>query len=302
MLEVTYLGSKGNHIYRRDLLLNGIDPVTATRPFASLTNSTIGWITNDGISNLNALQVGLRRNLSTGLLISANYQWSHGFSDGGNGSAESTAPQNMNCRSCEYASTDFDVRHNFTTSAIWIVPVGRGHHVLGNASRLADSLLGGWQLSSIGMARTGLPGNVTMSRNATALPDGLNQNQRPDVVPGQPLFPAHQTTDLYLNPFAFTTPANGTWGNAGRNLLRVPGIWQADVSMEKRFRLTERTALGFRADMFNVFNRAQIGKPNLKWTDPKSGTTYGAITSAFTSSPIGTGTWREMQFSLRLSF
>ena len=87
-----------------------------------------------------------------------------------------------------------------------------------------------------------------------------------------------------------------------RETPRVPGIWQADLSMEKRFRLTERTALGFRADMFNVFNRAQIGKPNLKWTDPKAGTTYGAITSAFTSSPIGTGTWRELQFSMRLSF
>jgi len=101
MLDVTYLGSKGTHIYRRDLLLNGIDPVMGTRPFASLTNSTIGWITNDGISNFNALQAGLRRNLSTGLLVSANYQWSHGLSDGGNGSAESAVPENMNCRSSE---------------------------------------------------------------------------------------------------------------------------------------------------------------------------------------------------------
>ena len=71
-------------------------------------------------------------------------------------------------------------------------------------------------------------------------------------------------------------PANGTWGNAGRNILRVPGIWQADTSLEKRFPVSERIAISFRADVFNVFNRAQIGKPNATWTNPAQGTTFGA--------------------------
>jgi hypothetical protein len=301
-LQVGYLGTKGYHLFRKDLLLNGINPLTGTRPFASLTSSTIGWVTNDASSNLNALQVRLRRNLSRGLLLQANYQWSHGLSDGSNGGGESDQPQNMNCRSCEYGATDFDVRHNFTTSAIWLLPVGKGRSFLGNASRLADTFFGGWQLSGIGIARTGLPGNVTLSRSASALPDGLNQNQRPDIVSGQPLFPAGQNVNLWLNPYAFTTPANGLWGNAPRNAVRVPGIWQIDTSLEKRFPINERLALTFRGDLFNIFNHAQIGKPNLKWTDPKSGTTFGAITSAFSSSPVGTGTWRQMQFSLRLTF
>ena len=69
----------------------------------------------------------LRRNLSTGLLISANYQYSHGISDGSNGDGESDSLQNNNCRSCERGNADFDVRHNFTTSVIWMVPVGKGH-------------------------------------------------------------------------------------------------------------------------------------------------------------------------------
>ena len=302
ILQVGYMGSKGTHLFRKDLQLNGINPATGTRPFAALTSATIGWVTYDANSNLNALQVSLRRNLTTGLLISANYQWSHGLSDGSNGGGESMVPQNMNCRSCEYSSTDYDVRHNFTSSAIWIVPMGRGRKFLGNASGPVNAALGGWQLSGIGTARTGLPGNVTMSRSASALPDGLNTNQRPDVVPGQSLYPTNQSPDLWLNPYAFTTPANGVWGNAGRNILRVPGIWQTDVSLEKRFSLTERMGLSFRADVFNIFNRAQIGKPNVKWTDPKSGTTFGAITSPYTSSAVGTGTPRQMQFMLRLSF
>jgi Carboxypeptidase regulatory-like domain len=302
MLQVTYLGTKGTHLFQKGLALNGIDPVTGLRPFASLTNSTIGWTTYNANSNLEALQVSLRRNLSTGLLISANYQWSHGISDGSNGGGESDTPQNMDCRSCERGDTDFDVRHNFTASAIWIVPVGKGHRLLGSPSPLANTLLGGWQLSGIGLAHTGLPTTITLSRSASALPDGINSSQRPDVVPGQPLYPANQTATLWLNPYAFTTPANGKWGNAGRNILRVPGIWQADVSLEKRFPVTERIAVSFRADVFNVFNKSQLGKPNAKWTDPAQGTTYGQITGPYTTSAIGTGTPRQMQFMLRLAF
>jgi hypothetical protein len=302
VLQVTYLGSKGTHLFRKGLLLNLIDPATGKRPYASLTNSTIGWTTDDANNNLNALQVGLQRNLSTGLLISANYQWSHGLSDGSSGGGESDTPENMNCRKCEYADSDFDIRHNFTTSAVWTLPVGRGHRLLENASSFVNTLLGGWQLSGIGLARTGLPANVTLSRSASALPDGNNGGQRPDRLPGQPLYPVNQSPSLWINPYAFAVPANGTWGNAPRNAVRVPGIWQADLSLEKRFPVRESKAISFRADVFNVFNHAQIGSPNVKWTDPKSGTTFGQITSAFTTSAIGSGTPRQMQFMLRFSY
>jgi hypothetical protein len=147
-----------------------------------------------------------------------------------------------------------------------------------------------------------IPLNVTLSRSASALPDGINSNQRPNVVPGQPLCPSDQNATLWLNPYAFSIPANDTWGNAGRNLLRAPGLWQADTSLEKRFPLGERTAIGFRADVLNIFNRAQLGSPNVKWTNPTAGTTFGQITSAYTTSAIGTGTPRQMQFMLRISF
>lgn len=300
-LDVSYLGTKGTHEFSGQTL-NGINPLTGTRPFASLTNSTIGYTNYQGNSDLQALQVGLRRSLSTGLLVSANYQYAHGISDGSNGDGESDGLQNNNCRSCDRGNADFDVRHNFTTSVIWMVPVGRGHRLLGNSTGLTRSLLGGWQLSGIGLARTGLPLNVTLSRSASALPDGINSNQRPDVVYGQPLSPANQSPTLWLNPYAFTAPANGAWGNAGRNILRAPGIWQADTAIEKRFPIRERLAVSFRADVFNIFNRAQIGNPSVKWTNPSAGTTFGQITTPYTTSAIGTGTPRQMQFMLRLSF
>lgn len=301
MFSVTYLGTKGTHEFSSQTL-NGINPLTGTGPFASVTNSTIGYTNYQGNSDLEALQASLRRSLKTGLLISANYQYSHGISDGSNGDGESDSIQNNNCRTCDRGNADFDVRHNFTTSLIWMVPVGKGHHVLGNSSSLVNMLLGGWQLSGIGVARTGLPQNVTLSRSNSALPDGINSSQRPDVVFGQPLYPSNQSPTLCYNPYAFTTPANGTWGDAGRNILRAPGIWQADTSLEKRFPIRERMALSFRADVFNIFNRAQLGSPNVKWTNPSAGTTFGAITSPYTTSAVGTGTPRQMQFMLRLSF
>ena len=301
IFNVTYLGTKGTHEFSSQTF-NGINPLTGTRPFASLTNSTIGYTNYQGNSDLEAFQAGLRRSLSTGLLISANYQYSHGISDGSNGDGESDGLENANCRSCDRGNADFDVRHNFTTSVIWMVPAGKGRRWLGNSSGILNALLGGWELSGIGMARTGLPLNVTLSRSASALPDGINSGQRPNVVPGQPLYPANQSPTLWLNPYAFTTPANGTWGNAGRNILRAPGIWQADTSLEKRFRLTERSSISFRADVFNIFNRAQLGNPSAKWTPPSSGTTFGQITGPYTTSAVGTGTPRQMQFMLRLSF
>ena len=187
LFNVTYLGTKGTHEFSSQTL-NGINPLTGTRPFASLTNSTIGYGNYQGNSDLEALQAGLRRNISTGLLISASYQYSHGISDGANGDGESDGLQNNNCRTCERGNADFDVRHNFTSSVIWIVPAGKGRRFLRNSSGFVNAVLGGWQLSGIGIARTGLPLNVTLSRSASALPDGINSNQRPNVVLGQPLY------------------------------------------------------------------------------------------------------------------
>jgi hypothetical protein len=299
-LTASYVGSKGTHLFQKGLSLNGINPATGTRPYASLTSATIGWTTWDSNSNYNAMQIGLKRNMYRGLLLSANYQYSHGISDGSNGGGESDTPENNNCRACERASTDFDMRHNFSTSAIWIVPVGRGHVLLGDASPVVNTILGSWEFSGIGLAHTGVPLNVTLSRSASALPDGINSSQRPDRVPGVSLYPAHQTSTLWLNPAAFTTPANGLWGNASRNAVRVPGIWQGDLALAKKFPVRKQTYVSFRAEVFNAFNRDQIGSPAVKWTSGAG--TYGQITTPYTTSAVGTGTPRQMQFSLRYSY
>jgi len=294
-LQIAYYGSEGAHLWT-NTTVNGVNPATGVRPYAAY--SSVEYNTTNGVSNFNALQLGLQRKLSTGLLISASYQYSHAIDDGSVGGSEAIVPENVACRSCERASSMFDIRSYFSASSLWQIPVGRGHTLLSHASPFWNSVLGGWQLGMIGTAKTGLPLNVTIARNANTLPDQLNSNQRPNYVTGQPLYPANQSAQDWLNPAAFVMPASGTWGNAGRDLVRAPGIWQLDTSLQKRIPLRDQLAVSFRAEAFNVFNRAQLGSPVVNLP----GANFGLIQSSYNSNPTGSGTPREIQLMLRLDF
>ena len=294
-LQIAFYGSEGAHLWT-NTTLNGVNPATGLRPYAGY--SSVEYNTTNGVSNFNALQAGLQRRMSAGLQISASYQYSHAIDDGSVGGSEATIPENVACRSCERASSTFDVRSYFSASGLWQIPVGRGRTVLSHASPAVNALLGGWQLGAIATAKTGLPLNVTISRTANTLPDQLNSGQRPNYVAGQPLYPADQSPQDWLNVAAFVLPAAGTWGNAGRDLLRAPGIWQLDTSLQKRVPLRERASLSFRAEAFNVFNRAQLGSPIVALPSAN----FGLIQSSYNSNPTGSGTPREIQLMLRLDF
>ena len=139
----------------------------------------------------------------------------------GVGGGEADYPENVACRACEYANSDQDVRHSFTANAVYELPFGQGRKYL-NSPGLARVLLGGWQWSSIFTARTGIPVNTTVDRSASAVPDGNSSSpQRPNLISGVSLIPAAgQVVNNWINAAAFAVPANGTFGNAGRNLVR----------------------------------------------------------------------------------
>ena len=303
VLQLAYFGTRGTHIFS-STTLNGIDPDTGKRPYAGY--STIPYQNSSNDAYTEAMQASIHRNLSNGLMLTANYELSHSINDGGIGGGEADSPQNVHCIPCERASSDQDMRHYFEASTIWQLPVGKGRVFLSNASRMTDLLLGGWQLSGVATARSGLPLNVTVSRSASALPDQINSNQRPNRIPGVSLYPEHKTPQNWLNPAAFAVPANGTWGNLGRNAIRAPGLWQIDPGLNKRFPVTERIGVNLRAEAFNVFNRAQYGSPTVKWAPPSGETenpnNYGVITSSFNSNTAGSGTPRELEFSVKVEF
>src|SRR4029077_17243071 len=108
------------------------------------------------------------------------------------------------------------------------LPFGRGKKLL--SSGIASQVLGGWEMSGIISARTGLPLNITETRSSGDLPDGNTSSQRPNLVAGASIYAANQTINNWLNPAAFTLPAKGTWGNAGRFIAVGPGMYEVDTS------------------------------------------------------------------------
>jgi len=297
VIEVGYLGNKGTHMFTRTYT-NAIDPVTGTRPLPAF--SLLDYKRMDGISNFNGLSLTAKKQFRAGWLFGANYLWSHSIDDAGVGGGEATYPENIACRSCERASSDQDIRHSFTSNAIYELPMGPGRKYLSGNS-LMSKVLGGSDLSGIGTARTGLPLTVTVSRSASALPDENSTSpQRPNLVPGVSVIPSTgQSTQNWINPAAFVIPANGIWGNAGRNLISAPGIWQIDTALTKRNQISEHVNLEFRAEAFNLLNRAQLGVPNTNFSATGS---FGRITQPFNPGATGTGAPRQFQFMARMTF
>lgn len=310
VLTVTYLGSHGVHLFRRSYT-NLINPATGTRPLPQYP-SEIDTKYNEGMSRFNALQVGITRRSYNGLFFGGNYMYSHAADDGSVGAGDADAPENVACFRCDYASSDFDSRHTGTASVVYTLPFGRGEKHL-NSGRAANLFLGGWSVDSLLNARSGFPVNVLLSRPSSDLPDGNNVDQPPNRVPGMPLYLGRGISH-WLNPAAFSLPAAGGWGNAGRNIAVGPTLWQNDAAVQKSFHLAgESSNVIFRAESFNIFNRAQYGQPASTLSEAINGATgaraltvpasFGKITSTVNSAGlVGTGTPRVLEFSLRITY
>jgi hypothetical protein len=282
--RIGYLGSQSYHLPGKTTA-NVMDPRTGLRPLPALGTFRVN--TSDSVSGYHALLLSLRREPVRGLLVQSNYTWSHAINDGTAGSGDFVIPQNVSCRACEKGDSQFDARHAFTANAVYSVPAVR------------NWLVSGWTVSGSAIARTGLPFTPVITRRSTTLPDGNAANQRPDFVPGVSLIPpGGRTVDLWFNPAAFALPASGVWGNAGRNILRGPGVFQVDTAVSRRFRLTEQVDLSLRVEAFNILNRPQLGQPsaNVSATNP------GQITARLNTGATGSGTPRQFQFALRLAF
>ena len=302
---VSYLGTKGNNLLTLSEV-NVIDPLTGARPYPAF--GEVSWRGNKNNSDYEGLSVAVKRSFSRGLLLQANYMWAHEIDNGSNGSGDgdSLVAQNVACQACERADGIWDVRHVFNANAVYQLPFGPGKQYL-NQPGAARSILGSWELTSTVVARTGFPINVTVDRSATAVPDGNNADQRPDRVPGISLTPPGGATIAeWVNPAAFAVPAAGTFGNAPRDVARGPGAWQIDLGIGKHIPLTERAQLEFRAEFFNIFNHPQYGLPLSDFSVAPGPNGFGNIISTVSTttpvSPVGTGTPREMQFSLRFTF
>ncbi len=296
MGTVSYIGSKGTHLLTTSFI-NTINPATGTREFPAF--GQVEFRGNDNNSSFQALQASLQRAFRHGLLVTANYLWSHEIDNGSLGGGDADFPQDPECARCERASGDFDARHSFNTSLVYQLPFGARKQFLSEPGILR-ALFGSWAVTSIVGGRTGLPVNVTIARPASAVPDGNTTSQRPNLVPGVPLIPpSGPSAAAWINPAAFALPAPGTFGNAPRNVVRGPGIWQADAGVSRHFNFNEKFGMQFRAEAFNLFNRAQLGAPQSSFS---AGPSFGTILSTVNTGPVGTGSPRQLQFTAKVEF
>ncbi|HEY3837129.1 MAG TPA: carboxypeptidase regulatory-like domain-containing protein [Bryobacteraceae bacterium] len=293
-----YLGNKGTDVLTTTYV-NLVDPRTGVAPYPAF--GPVSWRGDVGNTTFHALQLNARRAFQKGFLFSASYMWSHSINDGSIGGGESDTPQNSFCRSCDRASSDDDVRQVFNLSGVYQLPFGAGRDLLRN-SGVARALFGGWTLSGIGTWQTGLPMNITVDRSNRVVPGNfeISGSERPDSVAGVSAVPAGGSTPpAWVNPAAFRTPAAGTFGNLGRNAFRAPSISQVDLAFMKDVALrAERWRVRFRADVFNIFNRAQFGAPN----GDISQVNFGVITTTISNYATGRGTPREFQLSGKVWF
>lgn len=299
-LTLGYTGSRGRDMFLRGIG-NTLDVTTRVRPIPSygqIDYKTSGCVTGltiagvpvagCGVSTFDAMQVGLTRQVATGLSGVIQYQYSRnrGTTQGSN---EAATAQNTFDFDTEYGTNPQDLPHTLTSTATYTRR--------------------GWALASFFTARSGVPLNVTINRpdnltvngvTVTNIPGGNTRGtQRPDVVPG--VSPYLKTGTQWLNPAAFMTPQPGTFGNLPRNAVRGPAFWQLDLSLSKTWR-----RMTGRVEVFNATNRLNYenpaanlpnGAPGVPFTRETAGT-FGAILGPLNRG-VGLGASRQVQLSVR---
>ena len=321
VLTINYTGNSVQHMQAgvsfAALNANPANLVTQTRPYANFANENVD--ADSLSSNYNALQVQLRRHVGQ-LNLEGNYTWSHEIDDLVNVFSGWSNPYDANL---DRGSGDWDVRHNFTASAVYSLPE------MQSSSWLMRGVLGGWQTSSIFQVRSGLPANVQLISGFFGNP------VRPDTVSGvSPWLPGVDWPNPRYNTAAYAIDPNynGTPGqfngDTGRNALRGPAFFQWDFSVMKNFPINERMKVQFRADLFNILNHPNFAGPDaglctgvtyatpttpasctgldssgnvVSTINPNFGRVGQTIASA-NGSQIGNGTARQAQFSLKLIF
>ncbi len=301
----------------------------------------VDYKTSGGHDSYNALQTSLVRRFSRGLTLNATYTLGKSYGNTAGSNEASTAANNAVALSdfdYDNGYNNFDVRHTYNVSALYALPVGKGKRMGSNLNSIGEALLGNWEVGTIIGGRSGLPLQVQITRpdvvyrnntngtivgspcaTCTALINtpggGSTRNvRRPDLIPGVDPY-LHNSGLSIINPAAFATPAPGTFGNLERNSIRGPSFNQVDMTLGKRFPLTESSALEFRTEVFNLFNKANFANPPVQlnnslgatfqpgqaFNSTTAGTAFGVINRTVAQG-VGIGTNRQIQFALRLTF
>lgn len=283
VLELQYLGSHTRNLDRSffsNTPAPGPGSIASRRPNPQF--GEIRTFANDVIANYNAASVIFRQRLSRGLEALVHYTWSHTLdmtNNSNNNAGRATQDPYDVWR--DYGNAEWDVPHRFVASYTYELPFSR------TAQPLLRHALGGWQVSGITTIESGRPFDVRIGQDVA---NTGHMPQRPDLV-------APATADCgrgrlvdCISASSFEMPAQFTYGNTGRNILRGPGRATTDLSLVKNQAIGGHTRLQFRAELFNLFNRPNVNNPNATFGTA----TFGQITSA--------DSMRQVQLGLKLLF
>ena len=216
--------------------------------------------------------VDVRRRVGKGLSFTANYTFAKSIDDASDASPETRTLSTGTTsggqitfggtRKGDRSISNFDIKHSFSSTAVFDLPFGHGRKLLANANKAVDTVIGGWTMSSLFRLQGGYP-------FIPALVDGnrlgdITHAIRPNLVSGVPLInplwkrecPVGTLCEPYINPAAFTRPAKGALGTAPRTLdIRGPMQRYFDLSVQKNFYIGDgKRKVQFRVDAINVLN------------------------------------------------
>lgn len=229
----------------------------------------------------NSLQINATKRFSKGLTLLSNFTWGKTIDDTSSATEGNTGPPNPFNFNSARGPADFDQEFRFSLSLVYALP-----HV--NVTGFGNVLVNDWQINTIASAYSGLPFTVVSGTDQSR--SGIG-NDYADIV-GNAARPAGVSqVQEYFNTAAFALATVGTFGDIGRNSLRGPDFFDVDASLFKNFLFTERFRLQFRAEAFNIENRANFDNPN---ATVSTAVTFGRITAA--NDP------RVLQFALKMFF
>jgi hypothetical protein len=274
--------------------------------FPQFTGGVIVLDSND-YSRYNGLEIIMKRRISSGI----GYQFGYTFARSkdtrsfdptfttvaaGTGQGAGSTPFDNNNRSLNYAWSDFDRRHSFQGSYTIDLPFGKGRKFASDIPTVLDYLIGGWQLAGLVNTTSGRPFTIYSGVNTfsnavstTANCSGCRRNEGALIQ--------ESNTNFWISAdsrIKFTTPNAGELGNTGRNFFIGPRLFQTDMSLSKKFRLTERFSFDIRLDAKNITNSISFTSPTNVITSP----TFGRIRDGVYTSIFG----RKLQIGAKFYF
>lgn len=297
-LDIQYLGSHALHLdrnFQANRPFPGPGQIQPRRPNPAFADVRI--IQNDVISNHEGISFALRQRFSRGLTALASYTWAHDLdvSSDSNGGGTPLNPYDWRY---DYGNANWDIRHRFVGSFTYEIPVFK------NSSHAAlRQTLGGWQTNGILTLQGGVPFNVTIPVDQS---NTGNTPQRPNIIGPVIADCGRGRTTGCITLDGFALPNTFTYGSAGRNVLRGPGLYNFDFSLFKNFSIQEKLNIQFRAEAFNLLNTPQLSNPLAGLPSLTGGATrytaanrgnFGDIQS---TNPIVDN--RRIQFGLKVLF